>query len=145
MTAAILPVCKMQFHKREPLSSPPTAFHVGMHLSWVHEPPLFLRPGSGFQAWLLLRAFNGNALQEKTCGTLEYIYIRNGILVGSLGVTVGLIRRPSCDYKHAGRYFEMEEFLRTVLLHDSRKKPQRRDFLYKIRKNNMPATCSLSL
>lgn len=71
--------------KKPETCSPPTGFHVGMRPSSVHEYMsclCFRGLVSGYQTWLRVCLME-MLCRKRPCGSLEYVYIRNGILVSS--------------------------------------------------------------
>lgn len=98
------------FFSQTDCSPPQPVSGVGVDPLFVretHEPPLFRRCGVGFPGTARAVRFNGAAVQEKAM-CLEYMHLRNGILVSSpLGVTVCLIRLSSCDCKQTCDYSKM--------------------------------------
>lgn len=100
------------FFSRADCSPPQPVSRVGVDPLFVHEthePPLFPRTRVGLPGMACAARFNGAAVQEKAM-CLEYMHLRNGILVSSpLGVTVCLIRLSSCDCKQTCDYSKMVE------------------------------------
>lgn len=100
------------FFPRADCSPPQPVCRVGVDPLFVHEthePPLFPRSRIGLPGMACAARFNGAAVQEKAM-CLEYMHLRNGILVSSpLCVTVCLIRLSSCDCKQTCDYSKMVE------------------------------------